>query len=294
MSNLLFPNSIAVAYEDFDLEVVPEECRRYPHLLEEIKEQVLDVATRSRGWDDMSSLQHMRAHFKLGPLYHANSLVLIRRAGKLVGLAGTVNDWHVPQGSIVHLCSLGLLPEAQRRGFLPVLLAILWGVTLQNPRCYEDFQNDRVFATAITQSPYLYALFHRLFALYPSPEREIVPEAIRQIGKAVVDRFDADLTLDEERLILRDECKFFYRRTPYSSDRKLNAFCDRALRYAQGDVFVLVGKAVSAQVAQYNRVVAGMHPQLFVVLQANLDEHGFWCKQTIVAAETGIHGERPL
>src|ERR1051326_131362 len=164
MYPLLFPNSFGLFYLGFDIEVVPEDCRRFPKLLESIQEQVLEVATRSRGWDE-SSLEHMRTHFKLGPLYEANSLVLIRRSGRLVGLAGAVNDWRVEGRSLVHLCSLGLLPDAQRRGFLPVLLGIVWALTLRDPEVKQDFQQGCAFVTSITQSPYLYALLHQLFDL---------------------------------------------------------------------------------------------------------------------------------
>src|SRR5205809_676888 len=112
MNRLLFPNSVGFSHRGFEIELVPEGCRRSFHLLEKMQEEVLYVATRSRGWDEQK-LQHMRTHFKLGPLFDANTLVLIRKSGVLFGLAGSVNDWHVEQGSLIHLCSLGLLPEAQ-------------------------------------------------------------------------------------------------------------------------------------------------------------------------------------
>jgi acetylornithine deacetylase/succinyl-diaminopimelate desuccinylase-like protein len=43
--------------------------------------------------------------------------------------------------------------------------------------------------------------------------------------------------------VLREECDFFHRRIPYSTDRAVNRLCDERLRYAAGDTFVLVGRA---------------------------------------------------
>jgi hypothetical protein len=273
MHPLLFPDALQLSHEDFEIEVVPEGCRAFPHLLESIQEEVLYIATRSRGWDERS-LEHMRRHFKLGPLYEANALVLIRKDGVLVGLAGSVNDWHVEQGSLIHLCSLGLLPEAQQRGFLPVMLAFVWILTLRSPQAREDFQNRCAFITAITQSPYLYAMLHRLFDLYPSPERLVIPGEIREIAHAVVKRFDEELDLDEERLILRNECRFFYQRIPYSPNRSLNSFCDRNLRYQEGDVFVLVGRVIPEKVERYIASIASTHAELFSRFCSVLESRG--------------------
>ncbi len=274
MFPLLFPNSFGFSYKDFEIEVVPEGCRRFPEVLESIQEQVLYVATRSRGWDEQG-LEHMRAHFKLGPLYQANALVLIRRNGKLVGLGGSVNDWQVQQGSLVHLCSLGLLPDAQRRGFLPVLLGILWTLTLHRPEVRSDFRNGRAFITAITQSPYLYDMLHRMFDLYPSPDHPAVPPEIQIVARAVVKRFDEELELDDEHLILRNECRFFYQRTPYSRNRALNSFCDRSLNYRQGDVFVLVGRVIPETTGRYIESLTHMHSDLYHRFRTALEEHGY-------------------
>jgi hypothetical protein len=273
MQPLLFPNSFPVSYQDFELEVVPEACRRFPHLLSQIQEEVLHIAATSREWDSPESLQHMRSHFKLGPLYDANGLVLIRKAGRLVGLAGTVNDWETGAGSIVHLCSVGLLPEAQRRGFLPVLLAFVHQLTLRNARFLHDYRNKRAFVTAITQSPYLYSLLHRLFELYPSPDRPCIPPQIKTIADAVVHRFDNHLELEETSLVMRNECRFFYKRTPYSFNRQLNAFCDRNLAYHNGDVFVLVGRIIPERISQYITSVAATYPEMFSQLTQALSAH---------------------
>ena len=272
--SLLFPGSFGLSYRDFEIEIIAEGCRRSPHLLESIQEEVLTVATYSRGWDEQS-LDLMRAHFKLGPLYQANSLVLIRKVGRLVGLAGSVNDWKVESGSLVHLCSLGLLPEAQKRGFLPVLLGILWSLTLRLPQVRQDFRSSRVYITAITQSPYLLAMLHELFDLYPSPEHPSIPAEIKSIAHAVVERFDAELHLDDERLIIRNECKFFYQRTPYSSNRRLNSFCDHHLNYREGDVFVLVGKVIPEKIEKYLESIAAAHSDLYIQFCEALKSNGW-------------------
>jgi hypothetical protein len=43
--------------------------------------------------------------------------------------------------------------------------------------------------------------------------------------------------------VLRNECLFGYRTIPYSTDSRVNAYCDGRLRYQEGDTFLLVGRA---------------------------------------------------
>jgi hypothetical protein len=134
---------------------------------------VLRIAALSRGWDDPQMLELFRQHFKIGPLYEANALALVYQDDRLVGLAGTVNDWAIPEGSIVHLCSLGLLPQVQRRGFLPAFMSLLWLGTLRDPTISANLQRGRLFTTAITQSPYIIGLMHRIAEVYPCPDRAV-------------------------------------------------------------------------------------------------------------------------
>ena len=290
MDRLLFPKSFGLSHQGFEIEVVPEGCRRYPELLESIQEQVLRIATFSRGWDEQS-LDHMRTYFKLGPLYEANSLVLIKKNDTLVGLVGSVNDWRVDGRSLIHLCSLGLLPSAQRRGFLPVLLGILWTITLRRPEINEDFRQGRSYISAITQSPYLYAALHKLFDLYPSPDHPFVPAEVRGLARAVVNRFDEELQLEEETLTLRNECRFFYQKTPYSTSRELNLFCDQNLNYRNGDVFVLIGRVIPERVEQYIEFVANTHSDLYFRFCMALEENGYKdIRQTNMTVGVASHG----
>ena len=260
---LSFPNSFAVSHRGFEVEVVVSGCRDNPTLLGSLEEEVLEIAARSRGWIDDQGIRQLRAHFKLGPLYDANSLVLIRRNGKLVGLAGTVNDWHLGGCSILHVCSLGLLPEVQLQGFLPVLMAMVFVHASEDSRYTDSLQRGGAFVTAITQSPYLYAMFHRICNLHPSPDVASIPKCIQDVAQGVVARFDPEHHLDREHLILRNECRFFYKKTPYSVNRKLNAFCDRNLSYRDGDVFVLVGALSEQAVTRYISRISALYPALF-------------------------------
>jgi len=75
----------------FDFELVPSGLRQHRTIIDRMRDEVLEIAARSRGWDDEASRETMRAHFKLGPLYEANAVGLLRLEGKLVGIAATVN-----------------------------------------------------------------------------------------------------------------------------------------------------------------------------------------------------------
>src|SRR5688572_24735685 len=121
-----FPGSAIVTVGEIEFELVERHASLQRQQLDGLKEEVLLVAARSRGWNEEDSLESFRRIFKIGPLYETNALALARRSGRLVGLAGAVNDWSVPQGSLVHLCSLGLLPDVQARGVVPTFMALLW------------------------------------------------------------------------------------------------------------------------------------------------------------------------
>jgi len=271
MSIRVFPNSYAGTYRHFEIEVVQKDVFRYPELLDSMREQIFQIAASSRGWSDKQALESIRHSFKIGPLYEANGVVLIRSNGTLVGLGGSVNNWHTDGKSIVHLCSLGLLPEVQNRGFLPAMVALLWLSSLQDDKLQRNFELERVYISAITQSPYILAFLSRLFDVYPSPHRTAPNEDMVDVARQVARRFDAEIPFDAENFILRNECKFFYKRTPYSSDRQINEFCDRNLRYDQGDVFVIVGRVIPHVVERYVNRVAKHHPELFTALQAGLE-----------------------
>jgi hypothetical protein len=267
MSHRLFPESALVSYREFDLELLQSGAFRHPDLLDSIRDEVFNVAARARGWNDPEGLATMRAHFKIGPLYEANALALIRRNACLVGLVGSVNNWHLADKSIVHLCSLGLLPSAQKRGFVPTLLGLLWLWSWQDEVLQRNYANRQVYISGITQSPFILGFLHRLFDVYPSPYRAAPDREMVEVAQNVVARFDADLILDPERFILRNECRFFYRRIPYSSDRQINEFCDRNLRYSQGDVFLIVGRVVPEAIETHIAWVNAQYPELFDALR---------------------------
>jgi len=271
MSNGLFPGSYTGTYRDFEFEVVPNGVFKYPQLLDEVREQIFNIAARARGWDDEQGLTAMRSNFKIGPLYEANGVVFIRSNGAIVGLGGSVNNWHVGDKSIVHLCSLGLLPEVQNKGFLQGMIALLWLISWQDERLRRNFESERVFISAITQSPYILAFLSRIFDVYPLPYRTLPDEEMVEVAQHVAARFDGEIPFDAEKFILRNECKFFYKRTPYSSDREINEFCERSLRFDRGDVFVIVGRVIPARVERYVNHVAKRHPELFTALRAGIE-----------------------
>nr|HRC85311.1 hypothetical protein [Thermoanaerobaculia bacterium] len=151
-----FTGGEIVPWQDLEFELVSEGASRNRALLDQLKNEVLHIAAVARGWHEPADFAFFERAFKIGPLYEVEALALVRRGGKLVGLAGSVNDWRLAEGSaIVHLCSLGLLPEVQARGILPVLMALLWRASLQRPAIAEAYRQGRVYATAISQSPYI-------------------------------------------------------------------------------------------------------------------------------------------
>ena len=276
MSHRVFPNGYLSSYRQFEFEVVPCDVFRHPQLLDSMREEVFQVAVRSRGWDDEQSLAFFRGNFKIGPLYEANSAVLIRANGTLVGLGGAVNNWHFRDKTIIHLCSLGLLPGVQSRGLLQAIVALLWFSSLQDDELRKNLERGRVYISSITQSPYILAFLNRLFDVYPSPYRTSAPDQdMVEVARQVVARFDAEVPFDPESFILRNECNYFFKRLPYSSDRQINEFCDRCLRYDEGDVFVIVGRIVPDKVNRYVDRIAQHYPELFNALSPCLD----YCQQ---------------
>lgn len=236
-----FPDSHIIAWRNLTIEVVERGAQRHRDCLDGLRDEVLDVAARSRGWDDPQTLEFFRRTFKIGPLYEANALALVYSNEMLVGLAGTVNEWSVAEGSIVHLCSLGLLPEVQQQGLLPAFMSLLWLGTLRDPNIKADLYRGRLYATAITQSPYIIGLMRRIAEIYPSPDRSAPLPEEQAVARAVLARFDPDIPFNDIDFILREECAFRYRKFPVSLDRRLTQFCAERLRFERGDVFIVVG-----------------------------------------------------
>jgi hypothetical protein len=264
-----FPDSARCRYREFELELLEREASRHPERLARLRQEVLHIAARSRGWDTAEALEAMRHSFKIGPLFEVNALALIRREGTLVGLMGAVNNWHVDGRSIIHLCSLGLLPEAQNRGFMQALLALLWLVSARDEYLARSYREGHAFVSAITQSPYVIAFLSRVFDTYPSRERSVPEPEMVEVARAVARRFDRDVPLDPDTLVLRNECEFRYRNTPWSLNREVNDLCRRRLRIDQGDVFVVVGRAEPARLDSLVASVRRRYPELFQTLVAH-------------------------
>jgi hypothetical protein len=256
MARRSFPDSRLVSLDGLDFELVREGAAKHVDCLGALRDEVLQLAAEVRGWTDPESLSFFRKHFKIEPLYAANALLLIYQEGALVGLAGSVNNWTFKRSAIVHLCTLGLKPAVQMRGLLDLAGALLWLATLRQEPVRKSLTEGRLFATAITQSPYIMAYMLRFADIVPSPSRAWPTADELNIARLVAARFDRHIPLDEARLILRNECNFRYRRVPLSRDRALNRFCLSALRYEEGDVFVVVGRVNSVKL---ERFVAGQN-----------------------------------
>ena len=268
MSMSAFPGAAVCDYEDLAIELVPDGVSRRPDLLDELRDDVLQVAARSRGWEAEHDLSRFREVFKLGPLYAADGVALIRRDGQLVGLAGAVDDWEVGGCSVVHLCSLGLLRDVQNRGLLPALFRQLWLYSWRHPTVRRNYERGQVYISAITQSPFIVGLVARVSDLYPSPFRAAPDPRMVSIARAVVDRFDADVAFDEQSFVLRNECRFFYKKLPRTGDARINRYCDARLRYEEGDAFVLVGRCDARALERYMERVVARYPALCRSLEA--------------------------
>jgi len=259
-----------VPYRGLTVEVQRGGASRYPHLLDKIRNEVLMIAACSRGWERPHQIEHFRKTFKLGPLYETDALALIYENGRLKGLAGAVNKWRSGAGSIVHLCSVGLLRELQARGFIPCLMRLLWQLCLQDEELFFEYGRGHLYVTAITQSPYLMAMLDRLFRVFPSPTRSRPDPDEVSVARTVVQRFDPHLQLEEDSFVLRKECEFFYRDKPTSLNAGWNDYCRRILR-DQGDVFVAVGRAAAERLDPYFRAVQQQYPELTAALDRVVD-----------------------
>jgi hypothetical protein len=266
----LFTGSVYVSHGTFDVELMPQGAGACPELLLAIRDQVVDVAARSREWNEPEHLEHFDRVFKLESLYAADGLALVWQAGRLVGLAGYSHDAESPHYSVLHLGSLGLLPRAQRRGILPVLFSLLWEVVQESPRLREDYRRERLYLTAITQSPFIVSFFDAVTDLYPAPGREAPDARAVAIATMITERYDPHIAFDPRTFVLREECEFFYRRIPYSTNREINAYCDSRLRYAAGDTFVLVGQVRTEAISRFVTGCRRAYPDLYLALQAKL------------------------
>lgn len=282
MPRRTFPDSHLIAWGGLDFEIVDGRGAGHRARLDGIKDEVLQIAALSRGWDDADSLAFFRRTFKIGPLYEANALVLVYQGECLVGLAGTVNDWTIEAGSIVHLCSLGLMPQVQRRGLLQVFMSLLWIASLDDARVARDLARGALYTTAITQSPYILGLMQRVAELYPSPDRNAPRADELRVARAVLARFDPEIPFDETGFVLRNECEFRYRRMPASLDRRLTRFCADRLRFEEGDVFMVVGTVDADRLTRFLDRQRAQHPEL---LQALLDPVGIEAMPRLPAAD---------
>ncbi|GLY30460.1 hypothetical protein [Kineosporia sp. NBRC 101731] len=268
MTGRLFPAGMCASHEDLEIELVAENVHQHTDLLESIRDQVVRLAALSRGWDSAEQLEHFHQVFKLESLFHADSLALLRQEGTLVGLAGVVRDRTPSGASILHVGSLALMPSVQRRGILPVLFGVLWDFLLETPEIHRNVRDGHAYLTAITQSPYIMSFLGAVCDMYPAPDSPAPDDEQREVARLVVERFDPEVEFDPDTFILREEAQFFYRETPYSSNRALNEYCDSRLRYSAGDTFALVGRMRAEPLDAFRDYCEKAYADLYATLRA--------------------------
>lgn len=229
--------------------VILERTDRHRGDLAALEPDLLRLATFARGWDE-THLDHMRRHFKIEPFYNASAMVLIFRAGMLIGTAGV--DTTVPSGRagvhVLHLCSVNVMPELRNSGLMALLLVLLADHALVGRPA-----RDTVYFTSISQSPLVYSLMSHLAPVHPDGI-DHPPEEVVRIARQVVEKYDPHLPLDARTLTLRGECDFFYRSLPYVADARINALFDTILDVPAGDVFVNVaGTTVAGALGRVDR-----------------------------------------
>jgi hypothetical protein len=266
----LFTGSTTFTWREFQFEALERDAYKQNQALAQLAPAVLELAARSRGWCSPDEQEGFRRDFKIGPLFEARGLALVWRQEQLVGIAGCVNDWWWGERQLLHLCSLGIAPEAQSRGLLPGLMLLLWSVLLRSPATRLSVARGTTYVSAITQSPYLMHYFDNLFEIFPSPDRE-PDEVVRDLAGAVVDRYDPDVKFEPDKLILRGECRFRYRDLPVARNRRWTAYCLERLDYDRGDVFVAIGKVVPAKLNPILRRTAAMAADLAAAIDSQVN-----------------------
>lgn len=266
----LLPGSIVVAHDGFDIEMVPDHASADARRLEAVRADVLEVAARSRGWEDPDDIAGFARVFKVGALFRSDALALIWEGGRVVGIMGTSYHEGPDDSLVLHLGSLGLLPHVQRRGFLPTIFSLLLYVVSGRPGAAERYRRDRVYVTAVTQSPYIISLLGVLTTLFPGPGWSRPDPDMVAVAASVLDRFEPEVDFDPATFVLRNECEFTYRTVPYSGDQRLNDYCDARLRYDEGDTFIVVGRARLAAVDWFLHASQETYPDLFATLRTAL------------------------
>lgn len=253
----MFNGARRLRFQGLEL-VVLERTAEHREELARCHEDLLRLATLSRGWG-LEALPHMRKAFKIEPFYRATSLVLVFEAGRLCGTAGVDTGFSdaPPGSSMIHLCSVNLLAPLKHGGLAGVFMLLLRDELLAGLPPEQP-----IYFTSISQSPLVYRLLARLAHVYPNGE-ELPPGDVRHVARAVAAKYDPGMHLDEEGLILRNECAFFYKEVPYVADRRINTLFDAKLDMALGDVFVNVGKTrVGAAQAAIDRFRGRLEPMM--------------------------------
>lgn len=227
----------------------------YRDQLDSCREDLLRLATFARGWGP-EELPRMREVFKIEPFYRATSLALVFRDGRLCGTAGVDTDFGLGSETpaILHLCSVNLLDQLKNSGFPALFMLLLSDALLERLA-----PGQAVYFTSISQSPLVYRMLSRLARVFPDG-RQRPPADVRNVARIVAAKYDPDVPLDADRLVLLGECDFFYRQLPLVADARINALFDAELDISRGDVFVNVGKtsvaAARAVAEKYRHRVA--------------------------------------
>jgi hypothetical protein len=236
----MFDGARRIRFRGLDL-VVLKSASNHRAQLARYRDDLIRLATYARGWGP-EAVGPMGETFKIEPFFRATSLVLVFDRGRLCGTAGVDSDFSMQQhdGAIFHLCSVNLLEDLRHNGLTAFFILLLVDELLTALPASQT-----VYLTSISQSPQVYRLLSRLAHVFPDG-RQSPPADVRHVARAVAARYDPHITLDEDRLILRNECAFFYRDFPTVADADVNALFAAELDVAAGDVFVNVGKTKAA------------------------------------------------
>jgi hypothetical protein len=210
-------------------------------------DDTIEIVARARGWHDPADRAKLRASYKFGPMLSADLIFIVRRQDQVKGIC-SVRYLSCDGEPIVHLSNASMLPELQGRG---VMTAVgLFALSRCRARV-EAAGRTCQHVTCITQSPVVYGALAAHGTMYPSLSPGPLPATIRRIARHIAREFNPGLPFDDEQLILRNECRFFYKDVPRYRDPNVNELFDARLRYQEGDVIVGVLKLAAEPPARH-------------------------------------------
>jgi hypothetical protein len=205
---------------------------------EAIFEDVIEVVAEARGWMSQQDRESMRATYKFQPFLDADRVFIVCRDSRPIGFC-SVRFLESGPNRIHHLSNAAVIPELQSHGLMAFLSLVYPGIIDDGRNVFlENVGLGRQYFSVISQSPVVYGALSRGGKLYPALDGSAPPEAVQSIARLVAQTINPHLEFDAEHFVLRKECSFFYRDVPRHRRPEVNAFLDRVLDYAAGDVIV--------------------------------------------------------